>query len=1001
MKLLKVNLLSAVILVFGACAEAQIRKPVILQKQLRDVTTYTQKDGLPSNSVYCFAEDDFGYIWLATDNGLCRFDSEVFETFTKEQGLPENSIIDLKKAPNGIVWGRTYRHHFFTIDPAKRQIEESPIFIKLNEVLKRYQVEYWYIDSAGVVWIAVYGDAGWVPGKPPLLKVFSFRDNKLQEHPFVTESNRNHNFFYGTIGEKIFVGYNYKRRHNYNPVWYVSDSLASSFCIDEVWHHSEKMNTRDAFLPIGQNKTIVSRSNLIFTLDMAKQEVLNFLHVPEDIVDFQYFENHGIWFNMVNGGGVAWSSTPRFDTVYNYLSGHTVTHVFKTRSGGMWMGLEGEGICYSRPQKVSEIYAPTDIKSLVKGLMSHGSRTFFVKDDTMGCELKNTNRGWKVNTQFESKQPVQKIEHFWCNPQHCISVVIDPETMIIRDKSHSRLIDLDNQRYTRLKPINDRKLFGSGIGFKIIDVESGYDIRSGQDIGFAPPTNDFLILGKNHFLMASNPGLFQYKNGHVSVPYEESELEDTEVLCLLKGPKNRIWCGTKDDGVLVYDSTFNLISKSTTNNGLPSNRINAMIADENGLVWLGTGNGLAYMGLDFSGNYTTTIVRGVSEFLDTEIRELSLHHSAHILVNSSKGLVAADIETLTNVTGSFQLFSRNVTVNDSNVFFSNNMSFSSGENDIVLSFGGFHYGHKDPEFWYRILGKKSQWVSTKNNQIPFSNMNPGDYEVQVSSIPEFDSAHSLSYKFSINPPFIQTWYFVLMVVSITALVLFAVFKTIATREKLKNNLMFSQQKALISQMNPHFIFNTLNSIRYYIDEKQETEASNYLIKFSRLIRSVLDSSVTGRIRLAEEIKDLEQYLKLEKLRFEEKLEFHLEVDTDVQNMAEGMVIPSMIIQPFVENAVIHGIGPMPEGGNIWLQFTIRAKDLVVIVKDDGVGRYHAKKTEKKRANEKLSLGTSNTQTRIALLNKVNRTNIRIETTDVIPSGTQVKLSIQVDSLSLV
>lgn len=974
----------------------------MLQKQLKDVTTYTQKDGLPSNSVYCFAEDDSGYIWMATDNGLCMFDSEVFETFTKEQGLPENSVIDLKKAPNGIIWGRTYRHHFFTVNPKEKLISQNPLADKLTRVLKRYEVDFWYIDSAGVVWIAAYGDDGWSPGKPALLRVFSFHDDQLLEHPFVTENNRNHSFHYGKIGAKHFVGYNYRKRHKFIREWYLNDSLASSFSLNKALDSSEKTGFfRDAFLPINENKSIVARNNLIFTLDIEKQEVRNFLRVPENVVDFHYFENDGIWFNMANGGGVAWCSSPEFDTIHNYLNGHTVTHVFKTRSGGMWMGLEGEGASYCWPKRVSEIYVPKGAKSSVKSLKSHYSRTFFVLDDLKGCELKNNGGNWKANTLFESKDPGQKMEHFWCNAQYCMSVTAHPETMFIWDKSGLRELDLDGQGYTQLRPINKGKLFGSGLGFKIIDIETGYDFRSGEDIGFSSTINDFLILGENHFLMAANPGLYQYVDGVVSVPYRESKLDDIEVLCLLKGPNEQFWCGTRDDGVLVYDNGFNLTSQSTINNGLPNNRINAMVLDANGLIWLGTGNGLAYIRPDSLESYVTTTVKGASEFLDAEIRELSLHDSVYLLINSAKGLVAASTEILANQLGSFRLFSRNVTVNDSNVALSYNMSFRSDENDIVLSFGGVHYGNKEPEFWYRVLGKKSQWVSTKNNQIPFSNLKPGDYEVQVSSIPEFDPAHSLSYKFNIDLPFTQTWYFVLMVVSITALVLFAVFRTITTREKLKNNLMFSQQKALISQMNPHFIFNTLNSISYYIDEKEGAEASNYLIKFSRLIRSVLDSSTTGRIRLANEIKDLEQYLKLEKLRFEEKLEFHLEIDADVQDMVEGTVIPSMIIQPFVENAVIHGIGPKPEAGNIWLRFSLHNGKLVVVIEDDGVGRDFAKRTGRKQVEKKLSLGTSNTHTRIELLNRVNKTDIRIETTDVIPNGTQVKLSIPVDDLGLI
>lgn len=210
-----------------------------------------------------------------------------------------------------------------------------------------------------------------------------------------------------------------------------------------------------------------------------------------------------------------------------------------------------------------------------------------------------------------------------------------------------------------------------------------------------------------------------------------------------------------------------------------------------------------------------------------------------------------------------------------------------------------------------------------------------------------------------------------------------------------NEVTFS---ALRSQMNPHFIFNCLNSIKLYTEQHDTEAASLYLTKFSQLIRGMLDSSQAENIDLAKEIKLLNLYIELEGMRVKQKLKYNIQVDGNID--ISFIEIPPLLIQPFVENAIWHGLMPKEEGGTIDIHFSLsnNKQHLVVTVKDDGVGRARAAEFKSKAAVIHKSHGTKITEDRIRLLNEKYKSNAEIYITDLtdtdnIPAGTLVTIKI--------
>ena len=217
----------------------------------------------------------------------------------------------------------------------------------------------------------------------------------------------------------------------------------------------------------------------------------------------------------------------------------------------------------------------------------------------------------------------------------------------------------------------------------------------------------------------------------------------------------------------------------------------------------------------------------------------------------------------------------------------------------------------------------------------------------------------------------------------------------------QNKLKSEQQNLLLkqrlfrSQMNPHFIFNSLACIQSTIISDEPGKASKYLARFSKLMRNILDSSVEELIPLEEEIETIENYLALQKFRFPERFDYRLEIDKDLDT--EDILIPPMLVQPFIENSIEHGMKHKKEKGNIRVRINRKDKTLVFEVEDDGVGREKAKEMVVK---DHKSLATGIIRERIRVLNKKRKRKINFEITDLKdaegnPTGTRVRFTIPV------
>jgi LytS/YehU family sensor histidine kinase len=225
---------------------------------------------------------------------------------------------------------------------------------------------------------------------------------------------------------------------------------------------------------------------------------------------------------------------------------------------------------------------------------------------------------------------------------------------------------------------------------------------------------------------------------------------------------------------------------------------------------------------------------------------------------------------------------------------------------------------------------------------------------------------------------------------------FQIRKEEQLRAEFERRLSDIEMNALRSQMNPHFIFNCLNSIDYYILKNETERASNYLNRFSRLIRLILQNSRVNYVSLKDELEALKLYIEMEVLRFQQRFFYEIKVEKGLE--LREIEIPPMLLQPYVENAIWHGLLHKKECGHLEVHLSRRAGNLFCVIEDNGIGREMARALRSKTATRRKSMGMRITEDRISIINRLYKTRSSIRVIDKknwqgLPAGTRVELTI--------
>lgn len=309
----------------------------------------------------------------------------------------------------------------------------------------------------------------------------------------------------------------------------------------------------------------------------------------------------------------------------------------------------------------------------------------------------------------------------------------------------------------------------------------------------------------------------------------------------------------------------------------------------------------------------------------------------------------------------------------------------SNQKSLKISFFSSSFdSNNELEYNIKINNRNGNVLEFSKPSIELSYLKPGEYyiEAQVSNTTQTWESNTIRYIIRVLPPwYSQSWAIVLWIL-LTILTVIIIFNY-----RLKQAKKTAQEKALVdktiaelemktfrSQMNPHFIFNSLNSIQSFILNNNKLEASDYLARFSRMIRLVLESSVENQSTLEQEKDLLINYLELEKLRTTDKFNYEINIDKKLDGKVK---IPSMLSQPYIENAIWHGIAGLDKQGKLNISYTLQGGYCVCLIEDNGIGRAEAGRRQGKKAGSHVSRGMSITEQRLRYLNPVNPGSVEI------------------------
>lgn len=317
------------------------------------------------------------------------------------------------------------------------------------------------------------------------------------------------------------------------------------------------------------------------------------------------------------------------------------------------------------------------------------------------------------------------------------------------------------------------------------------------------------------------------------------------------------------------------------------------------------------------------------------------------------------------------------------------------KNDIQLDYFALSFRDRGKQTYrHRLLGLEDDWIINHMTTAQYPYLPAGQYIFEVSVLnsngiwnPNPARLHILVLK----PYWAKPWFRVLVVILLMGIILTFFFwrvKVIKMRKQLLYDINWYQQEALINQMNPHFLFNSLNTVHRYVLQNDRLASSRYLTKFANLMRKILENSQERSITIANEKEALNLYLELESARFKDKFDYQIHIDESIP--AKLVKIPVFIVQPLVENAIWHGLMQSDKAGRIDVSFErINDADLKVKVSDNGIGREEAEKyTNKHKKSHKTSLGIPIIKRRIELINIQERTAIWLSYKDLkAPDGT--------------
>lgn len=959
--------------------------------------------GLPSATAYTVVQDRDGFIWISTDVGVSRFDGYGFTNFTTDDGLGGNETFAIDEDADGRLWcsafnGQPSYYH----EGAWHNAQTDPI---LDSVV---------LGQAAMAFLNPWEGGYWFGGFKGDLHYVSLTDGTTLKRlgQGVTAGSVHHIYPIDSNTVGVLHGYYY----------FVVSLVNGQLEVEEYPLREEHFSIHPGTMPNGD--PVFFQGTRGYRIDQTTYQQVELPPVPglNSSVIFLGDDAAGnVWIGTRNGalclvGG--WES----GTVRRYLPGKAVTCVLQDHEGNYWFTTEGQGAFYTNSLNVvsytHELNMPDN--NVARVAVSEAG-ALFAGGFANSFAVRGPGAGTFQSHQLEGVAEASRgrVNSIVAGPNGSIWIAQDDLLTewrdnkvaanywpggrdIVFERNNTKYISFASLLFKASEEVLDSIRTTAPIGrVAITRLLYRNTLLNERVLAMAQGADGTLLLSKFD-------GLYQFQFASSTVKRILSDVPalNRTVTDIEYDARGRWWFTTKGGGVVVWDGTE--ITTVTVENGLSTNFLSRVYVDADGVGWVCSKSGLNRVELAPDGSVRVATFEQGAGLASSEVNDV-VHLRDTLWVATAAGLSAfpiaafAPLDTLLPPTY-IESVSAGATTHrpDSAVVINYN------DMPVRIGFVGLAYNkHRQLEYRYALVGADSSgWNITSNQVVEFLSLPPGTYQFQVQARAGGGawSKAAVVQKIVVQPAYWQTWWFK---VGIMLLFFFGVvasawsynrrvIKSERAAEQVRRAIAEMELRALRAQMNPHFIANALNSIQRFILRNSQDEAYDYLQKFGTLIRKTLENSKHQAISIKEELETLELYLELEALRFDDK--FTYTIDSQLSTADAAQAIPPMLIQPYVENAIWHGIMPRSSGGSVRITIDRVANSVRCRIQDDGIGRAASQELRSKHKRTGSSTGMKNTFERLKILSNEKQAPLRYQVVDLsdsdgVPTGTLVELHI--------
>ncbi len=971
---------------FLLCFFVNIAAFAALQAQLPQFKHYTVDDGLPSSETHDLLQDRDGFVWIATDRGVCRYDGYRFRIYTKLDGLCGNFAFTMHQDLQRRLWFATmtgclsYRlnNRFFSFAQGERD-GAPPVFPSASLL---------YVDALDTIWLDGTSARSYrISPEGQMLRAFA--DYDARPATLMIKHWEDGSYVIELLPAKDAA-------QRFDQVHVFSEGakavLPFAFHFEDQWDFTmdfRRLPDNQYLLRLGHTSAVLDTTGVSHTWQSHHAAMSHSSLLDRD---------GDLWLGLRDNGGVRFLPQADFSRQpIGYLQGLSVSDIMQDHEGGIWFSTLEDGLYYLHAKTTRSFRKEDGLYGEQVRCIAPGSDCVWVSTDEGGLHRfrpSGDSLSFDVWIGYPGIRALTETADgaLWLStsdgtsrldPTHDAKprLVSNDPPIQFRELNDNSLIFCSANELVRVK---DDSLHRRRLAFLSEDY---------QKIVFPLSTDDILI--------GAYDGLYSYnwRSGRFRTPADEHPALRNRISDIARDSDGRLYFATTGIGLIIVegDST-RVIGRQ---NGLSSNMCHALALDGASL-WLATNAGLNKIDGERISSFTQ-----LDGLASNEIHDLALFGD-RLWLATHKGLTLMPGEIRAHALSPPPLHLTGLRINDRDTTIRSSYRLSHRQNNLTIHYVGLSYLRSGTlRYRYRLLGLDSAWQLTGNTSVLFPGLHPGAYTFQLAA--GFGggdwTADSRELQIVIAPAFWQTWWFrsalgLVLLAGLWAIVRMR-FAMLRKTFALQRQSLEAEQTALRAQLNPHFLFNSLNSIQTLIARNERTFALRIVAKFARLMRGVLRSSQESFVSLERELESLRLYLDLESLRFDNSFSYEIDVATDID--VTSVSIPPMLIQPYLENAVWHGIMKKNKaGGHISLVLRRRESLLHCRVEDNGAGRRRLRHTSSK--GEQGPSGMKMTAARLRNLAEMYQCRCGVEVMDLVddsgaPAGTRIDLRLPLRNIA--